>query len=68
MGHDQEYGIWSAATRYLYDERIAILTDGRAPLNALIDQIARQQARSAHVQEASFTASGSLSLRYACGG
>jgi hypothetical protein len=46
---------WDADTRYVYEERIAILTDGRAPVSPAIDKIARLQAWESIARKIRFT-------------
>ena len=58
MGWDTEYEqVWSDDVRYLYDERIGILTDGCGTVTPAMEKIARRQARLAHISEVSERAS-----------
>jgi hypothetical protein len=52
---DTEYESWSEDVRYLYDERLSILTDGfRAQPTSTEESIARAQARAANDLECPF--------------
>jgi hypothetical protein len=57
--NDPEYShTWSVETRYRFDERLAILTDGyRVQPDVAMDQIARRYARLDHAAEVAHKAS-----------
>jgi hypothetical protein len=44
MGYDAEFWKWDEDTREIYEERLAILLDGR-PITPSADRIARVEAR-----------------------
>lgn len=49
MGYDAEYWAWDSDAREVFEERIAILSDG-GPITLAMDRIARLEARQAHVR------------------